>query len=698
MSSSTEGRRRRLRRAVSVTIAAATVTSGLAVTAPAQAAGRPAAPAAATGVSAAIGINAVSPGTARTAARGARWIDRASSWAARHSAGRAGRLRAAAVGGPTSPAAVPAELKAYVADDRTDLQWALRALHAEEAWLASRGEGVVVATVDTGADTAAPDLVGQLEPAVHLDPATDRIVAGYRPDQIGHGTHVAGIIAGKDDGHGITGIAPGAKVLPIDVDTSDELTGAQVGAAITYASTHGAKVVNLSLGFSDIATGAADVRAICAAVKAAVARKVVVVAAAGNDGMGTNTAEAPASCPGAISVAAVDSDLHTTAWSSYDGTVTVAAPGSAIWSTVTTGTSPLGYSAESGTSMAAPFVSGLAALLLAQNPDWTPAQVSARIVATASDVPPAGADPRSGAGVIDPAKALGVSADEPATVPLVTAAADAYASRTDLTGRQIFDQVLLHWVPDPTTPVTGYRVTRWTAAGTTTTDYPSTTVRAIFPGGPAGYQVTALTDDGDAPSSPVWFPLPGQDPTPVYPVTSLKAAWTSKGALTLRWANPRQNAGNADEWAVVVNGEVALSAEKVRIPTSVTVPAAKVPPGDLVISLLVGSSSSLDVAEARASLPARVAFSGTAFAAGSGRYRVDLVLAGSRRSTCGSSQCTGTTVTVNAGGYAHVSRLDNRGHVVVLVSARPRRGTIGVSVSVSGRPAFGVRSLAVPVR
>jgi subtilisin family serine protease len=633
-----------------------------------------------------------------TARNRSTWVARASSWAARHGA-TAKRLHAATPTGPTSPAAVPAELKAYVTADRTDLQWALAALHVRDAWSASRGEGVVVATVDTGADTSTPDLAGQLVPAVHLDPATDRIVSGYRPDRIGHGTHVAGIIAGNDDGHGITGIAPGAKVLPIDVDTSEELTGKQVAAAITYASTHGAKVINLSLGFADVATAASDVTAICAAVKAAVARNVVVVAAAGNDGMGTNAAEAPANCPGAISVSAVDSNLQATAWSSYDSSVTVAAPGTGIWSSVTPGTSPLGFSAESGTSMAAPFVAGLAALLLAQHPDWTPAKVTARITATASDVPPPGADPRSGAGVIDPAEALGVSADEPTTLPVVRVAADAYASKSGPNGRQTLDQVLLHWVPDPSTPVTGYRVTRWTSAGTTTTTYPATTVRAIFPGGPAGYQVTALTDDGDAPAAPLWFPLPGQDPTPVYPATSLKASWTSAGGVRLTWSNPKQNTGRADEYAVVLNGEVVFSAEKVsRIPTGLVVPAAKVPAGDLVISLLLGASSSLDIAEARTSLAARVPFSGTAFAAGRSRYRVDLVLAPSRRAQCGSGRCTGESVTVTAGGYRHTSRLDDRGHVVVLVSAQPRRGKITASVSVAGRPKLAVGTLAVPVR
>ena len=90
--------------------------------------------------------------------------------------------------------------------------------HAAAAWTKSTGVGVIVAIIDTGVDESNPDLKGQLVAGAHLD-KTGRIVAGDVTDTYGHGTHVAGIIAGNDDGHGITGIAPGAKVMPINVDT-----------------------------------------------------------------------------------------------------------------------------------------------------------------------------------------------------------------------------------------------------------------------------------------------------------------------------------------------------------------------------------------------------------------------------------------------------------------------------------------------
>jgi subtilisin family serine protease len=184
------------------------------------------------------------------------WTSRVSHWT---SAGSPRRARPIAA--KVSAAAVtslPAALRGYLQDDRSDVQWSLAATHARQAWSATNGSGVVVATIDTGADGAAPDLSGRLLPGAHLDPARGTIVAGDRADLLGHGTHVAGVIVGNDDGHGITGVAPGAKVLPINMDTGDNvLSGKDVAAALRWAAAHGARVVNLSLGFSDLTSTAA---------------------------------------------------------------------------------------------------------------------------------------------------------------------------------------------------------------------------------------------------------------------------------------------------------------------------------------------------------------------------------------------------------------------------------------------------------
>ena len=606
-------------------------------------------------------------------------------------------MKAAAKSGPASPAAVPAAYKEYLRGDRTDLQWPLRVMNVPQAWGTATGEGVVVATIDSGVDRTVPDLAGRLLPSAYVDPATGGIVTGNRPDEVGHGTHVAGIIVGNNDGRGVTGVAPGAKLLAVNIQTSVEVTTTQVASAITYATAKGARVINLSLGFLDIATTAQTIRPICAAVKAAVSKNVVVVAAAGNDGTGANTPQAPASCPGTISVVAADSSLRPASWSSFDSGVTVAAPGENIYSTVSTNRTPQGFSAESGTSMAAPHVAGLAALLLQQNPRWTPAQVSARLVETATDLPPAGRDPRSGAGLVNAAKALGVSDDAPSPAPSLAVTADAYASRT-VGGRDVFDQIMLHWVPDSEAQVTEYRVTRWTAKGKTTTTYPGDTVRALFPNGPAGYQVTASTeDDGEVLSAPVWFPMPDQDATPVYPVTSLKASWARNGSVTVTWANPAKNRDHADEYSILVNGDPVYLAEGLNsLPARYTIPAAKVPEGDLSISFLIGASSNQDVAETSTRLAARVPFSGTAVSAGKGRYRVNLTLAPSRRNQC-VKRCSGVGAIVAASGSSSFSRIDSRGAVVVLVSTKPVKGKLTVSVTVPTKPQLSGKAVAVPV-
>src|SRR3954468_15988671 len=222
-----------------------------------------------------------------------------------------------------SPSGVPlpADLVAYAQGDRTDVQWSLTATHAAAAWPLTTGRGVIVAVVDTGVDATNPDLAGAIVDPAHLEPATGRIVAGAGTDLQGHGTHVAGIVAARADGHGITGIAPDASIMPIDVFIDPDVGGPGIGAAIRWAVAHGARVVNLSLGEPDLEVAAPDVAPVCAAVADAVAAGVVVVAAAGNDGDGANFREAPGDCPGAILVAAVTGALTPSVWSSFDGGV-----------------------------------------------------------------------------------------------------------------------------------------------------------------------------------------------------------------------------------------------------------------------------------------------------------------------------------------------------------------------------------------
>lgn len=143
------------------------------------------------------------------------------------------------------------------------------------------------------------------------------------------------------------------------------------------------------------------------AIDVAQAAGVLHVAAAGNSGADFNTIATPANCENTLGVGATDQDDNGAAFSNFGDYVDVSAPGVDILSTVIDPkTGKHGYATLSGTSMASPMVAGLAALLMARHPTWTPQQVSERIIETSIDLGPRGWDPRFGAGRIDAARAL----------------------------------------------------------------------------------------------------------------------------------------------------------------------------------------------------------------------------------------------------------------------------------------------------
>jgi subtilisin family serine protease len=231
------------------------------------------------------------------------------------------------------------------------------------------GAGVIVAVLDTGATFTHPDLVGHyisgynaLTPgALPLDVADG--AANY---EFGHGTMVAGVIAR---------LAPQASILPIRV-----LNGDGVGTLLTlvkgirYATTHGARVLNMSFGCS-VASGAVN-----DALDEAEALGIVLVAAAGNNNV--NQALPPAVGRGTLAVGAVEANNSKSPYSNFGSFVRVVAPGSNIRSTFADG----GYATWSGTSFATPFVSAEAALMLSIQPTLTSAQVKDTIRATARSV------------------------------------------------------------------------------------------------------------------------------------------------------------------------------------------------------------------------------------------------------------------------------------------------------------------------
>jgi hypothetical protein len=588
--------------------------------------------------------------------------------------------------GASSPAGavsstIPTALKTYVTGDRKADQWSLASTHASAAWTKATGAGVTVAIIDTGVDASSPDLAGQLVAGAHLD-KTGRIVAGDVADTYGHGTHVAGIIAAKADGHGTTGIAPGAKVMPINVDTP-LFDGNTVAAAIRWATDHHANVINLSLGIPDIKLYQSDVTPICQASKYAHDHGVLVVASAGNDGEGLDLPSAPADCGDPISVAALDNTQQATSWSSFDPTVTLAAPGANIYSTVPTFISRTRYALFSGTSMASPFVAGVAALVLEQHPTWTPDQVKTRLQDTASDLGPSGFDPRYGYGAVDPAAAVGASASPPVATHFLSALATGLPSRFDRNGDPIFDHTLVSWSPDATARVTGYTVTTYAPSGTTTTDLPGTTVRYVTTVTTGGYVVTAHTTGGDLVSPAVWYSVADDGSTPSKPlkaVQHLKAHFSKSGAVVITWSNPKANKGRVDVLFVVLNNRL-VAFRQGKIPSRIKVSPSNVPPGDLVVLVDVFSSTDFSDASATYKLHARVPFSGSAARAGNGRYRVTMDLAPSwGHRVCHHSTCEGVKLYVVTAGKVYVAYLDENGQVVVTVGNKKHLKALYVRV------------------
>ena len=278
-------------------------------------------------------------------------------------------------------------------------QWALNAIPFESTWATTNGAGAVVAVVDTGVQSTHPDLAGQLLPGYqfwHDSAGAHEGAMSPALDDNGHGTHVAGIIAAlSNNAAGVAGAAPGVKILPVKVlNAQGSGWSDDVARGITWAVANGADVVSLSLG-GGYST------AIHNAVDNAVAKGVIVFAAAGNGGAG-----GPANYPGAeanaIGVGSVTSSLVRSSFSTTGTYLDIAAPGSSIQSTYPSST----YRSLSGTSMATPYAAAEGALLAALHPTWSVSQLRDRLLTTANDLGAVGKDVEYGCGLIDPVEAI----------------------------------------------------------------------------------------------------------------------------------------------------------------------------------------------------------------------------------------------------------------------------------------------------
>ncbi|WP_421109106.1 type VII secretion-associated serine protease mycosin [Streptomyces sp. NEAU-S77] len=293
-------------------------------------------------------------------------------------------------------------------------EWALDAIHTRQAWQTTKGAGATVAVLDTGVDDRHPDLKGQVLPGKDLIGfGAER---GDRP-WARHGTAMAGIIAGSGHGaggsEGVLGVAPKTKILPVRVILEDgdpqrakarSSRGGALAKGIRWAADHGADVINLSLG--DDSASAHPEPAEDAAVQYALRKGSVVVASAGNGGDKGDRVSYPAAYPGVIAVTAVDRYGNRAAFSTRRWYATVAAPGV----DVVIADPDKRYYEGWGTSAAAAFVSGAAALVRSAHPDLSPRQVRQLLEQTARSRPSGGHSDELGAGVVDAAAALKAAA------------------------------------------------------------------------------------------------------------------------------------------------------------------------------------------------------------------------------------------------------------------------------------------------
>ncbi|MFJ3879643.1 type VII secretion-associated serine protease mycosin [Streptomyces sp. NPDC090077] len=282
-----------------------------------------------------------------------------------------------------------------------DRPWALQRVVLEALWARGKGEGVRVAVIDTGVDRANPQLAGALDTGAGRDFVAPEGGDGTH-DTVGHGTKVAGLIAARPrQGTGFVGLAPGATVIPIR-QNDGRATGnavATLARAVDHAVAKGARVINISQDTDAPLTPDSELGR---AVRRALAARAVVVASAGNDGLrGHKRRTYPAAFPGVLAVASSDRNNERADFSQPGDFIGVAAPGVDMVSTVP----GFGQCIDNGTSFSAPYVAGVAALLVAAHPQWTPQEVVWQIQNTA-ERSVKGRDDYVGWGVVDPVRAV----------------------------------------------------------------------------------------------------------------------------------------------------------------------------------------------------------------------------------------------------------------------------------------------------
>lgn len=326
-------------------------------------------------------------------------------------------LAAALLGGAaTGAGATVLPAPSAAADAVRDRQYWLDDYGIRAAWAVTRGAGVSIAIIDSGVDDGHPDLQGAVIGGTDVsgEGAADgtRPVGAERPD---HGTMVASLAAGRGSGPdaGVIGAAPEADLLSASLafGAGARDGDAQVAEAVRWAVDAGADVISLSLTRNTVDWPESWDDAFLYAER----NDVVVIAAAGNRGSGTDQVGAPATIPGVLTVGGVTrAGRASDAASSQGISISVVAPSEQLVGSVPGG----GHVLWQGTSGATPIVAGIAALVRAAHPDETAAQVIQRIIGTARPVTAAVPDPLYGFGYIDAEAAVRAAAPAVTANPL----------------------------------------------------------------------------------------------------------------------------------------------------------------------------------------------------------------------------------------------------------------------------------------
>jgi subtilisin family serine protease len=278
------------------------------------------------------------------------------------------------------------------------IDWGLKSLNVPEVWLKTEGEGIKIAILDTGIAMQHPDLQDS------IIASQDFTGKGSVEDGNGHGTHCAGIAAAVRNNKGIIGVAPKAKIMCAKVlNNRGSGTLDWIVKGIHWAYDEGADIISMSLGSSN------GTPALEQAVRKVIDGGKILIVAAGNAGEGSDTIRYPGRYKDVICVGAINREMKRSQFSSTGPNLTIMAPGEQVMSCYPPDT----FAKFSGTSMAAPFIAGVAALILSKHrshggytPCATQQQMFEHLTKEATDIDDPGWDVRTGWGIVNPLKSV----------------------------------------------------------------------------------------------------------------------------------------------------------------------------------------------------------------------------------------------------------------------------------------------------